>query len=988
MMTMLHSVWSGGGSAAGRRKSALALGALLALLASVLIWTAPAQAQNQSPPVAIATYSVSTDANTGVQTATLRGGASFDPGGSITVYKWEVVTETYSWLTLTPTAADSNEDVTFTVPNAALAARYGLSIDFRLTVTDNGGASAASASTTITFNLNQTPTADISVSANLEDRSSTETGVDRYTVDAVIDGPGENGNADNEWDIRENALLVLDGSGSSDANGTIKSYAWSRLYVTDDNETFGLPGASGTAKTHSTDDANTANTVETLENLPADDSANSPYYAYYTLTVTDNDDTPSQPAIVKLVIHDQPATPVASLFATTDTDVAAAKAKLTDSDAANNAEAYGSLQQSTFPSDTPRFVVSPDTTINLDADATDADGGNISYAWTGAKQDSDSAKTDQAALKVEDGTEDGTVLTVTVAATDNTGLTGTASIEFLVVDGNNRPTAATGARVDGQVGRDGGRLQNLPRHDTDDGAKGGDDGADGNPSGRITFRGVGFDRDQSASSLIYSWTELTTVQGDVADPTVVLSDGNPFAPVDPDEAVLELEDANTDTVSFAVPEVTTGESVRVPLSFTVVDQYGVSASAVIVVKITGVDSAPVADAGPTGADAIVDPGEFVRLTGAGSSDPDKGDKIGSYSWTLTGVSTTPATTEVRKSVADQVLEDLKDYIAQDTDNDGDLEYPQVLTNPTDAYPYFYAPKVATGIANVQLTFTLEVTDSVGTADTDSDSDSVIITVANNFYDGDITGPNFCTNSSFGGPSTYAFDSTGDGIADTCSLRTTRRATVARQNALNTLVALDSTIEVAGLDASKNPAKSHASFEVLMLGRDGVDADTSTTPTTPAVASVDATCDSAPKNLGDSEADLAADDCSTKNVSDPPPPVDPAKAAEFFSGTITGPDYCTNLSLGGPRTYAFDSDGDGVADVCSLPYTRREAVARQNALEKLDQHPQYAAALANACAALGTTDFGDGEAALATDECNPEVAQPARGSALPTPTPTG
>ena len=53
---------------------------------------------------------------------------------------------------------------------------------------------------------------------------------------------------------------------------------------------------------------------------------------------------------------------------------------------------------------------------------------------------------------------------------------------------------------------------------------------------------------------------------------------------------------------------------------------------------------------------------------------------------------------------------------------------------------------------------------------------------------------------------------------------------------------------------------------------------------------------------------------------------------FYSGpVIDGPYFCTNHSLGGPRTYAFDSDGNGVADICSLPYTRREAVARQNAL---------------------------------------------------------
>ena len=27
-----------------------------------------------------------------------------------------------------------------------------------------------------------------------------------------------------------------------------------------------------------------------------------------------------------------------------------------------------------------------------------------------------------------------------------------------------------------------------------------------------------------------------------------------------------------------------------------------------------------------------------------------------------------------------------------------------------------------------------------------------------------------------------------------------------------------------------------------------------------------------------------------------------------------------MSLGGPTTYPFDSNGDGAADVCSLPYT--------------------------------------------------------------------
>ena len=42
----------------------------------------------------------------------------------------------------------------------------------------------------------------------------------------------------------------------------------------------------------------------------------------------------------------------------------------------------------------------------------------------------------------------------------------------------------------------------------------------------------------------------------------------------------------------------------------------------------------------------------------------------------------------------------------------------------------------------------------------------------------------------------------------------------------------------------------------------------------------------------------------------------------------------NRSLGGLTTYPFDSNGDGVADTCSLPRTRRAAIARQQTLEIL------------------------------------------------------
>ena len=231
--------------------------------------------------------------------------------------------------------------------------------------------------------------------------------------------------------------------------------------------------------------------------------------------------------------------------------------------------------------------------------------------------------------------------------------------------------------------------------------------------------------------------------------------------------------------------------------------------------------------------------------------------------------------------------------------------------------------------------------------------------------------------SLGGPRTYAFDSDLDGVADVCSLRTTRRATVARQNALESLAAL-------------NPEtfKDHLHGKAAVIDdNDTPDNDNDDTVTAAAIASQ---CAAAPTNLGDDAADLAADSCgrvgtATRAVSAPPRPVDPVKADEFFSGVIDGPHYCANLSLGGPVTYALDSDGDGVADTCSLPYTKREAVARQNALEQgFGAHAQYNQALRAACAALGTTPFeGDSPTDLAKDECSRPPTGAGQGTALPT-----
>ena len=111
------------------------------------------------------------------------------------------------------------------------------------------------------------------------------------------------------------------------------------------------------------------------------------------------------------------------------------------------------------------------------------------------------------------------------------------------------------------------------------------------------------------------------------------------------------------------------------------------------------------------------------------------------------------------------------------------------------------------------------------------------------------------------------------------------------------------------------------------------------------------------------------------------------AGDFFSGYITGPDWCTNHSLGGPRTYAHDSQPkDGVADVCSLPYTRREAIARQSALitlASLDSEG-FLAQVRLACRQL-TGSYDDGPADLASDVCaSGQLSEPPAPLAEPRP----
>ena len=226
-----------------------------------------------------------------------------------------------------------------------------------------------------------------------------------------------------------------------------------------------------------------------------------------------------------------------------------------------------------------------------------------------------------------------------------------------------------------------------------------------------------------------------------------------------------------------------------------------------------------------------------------------------------------------------------------------------------------------------------------------------------FYSGVIDGPDFCFNRSLGGPTTYAHDSDGDGIADICSLPRTRREAAARQQALE---------RMARLLRFREDFNAHLAEECL----------------------------SVPETLGEPDKE-PADECqqyrerSANAPADTDSPLQPVSATPtppngngrspdeagdglFYSGVINSPDFCFNHSLGGPTTYAHDSDGDGIADICSLPRTRREAAARQQALERLAlEHPDAFSLLFEVACTEGPKTLGEPEKE-AVDQCQPHI----------------
>ena len=839
-------------------KRALAAIAAAALFITVLATTPATNAQENLPPNADAgqdaVYAV------GPVVRTLSGNRSFDIEDDFSelTFQWEVVTPAYSWLPLTSTSSPPGLQTTFIGPSQSEVNRYGAAITFRLTVTDSQGATGTD---TVTVRFEGAPTAEIVVTAGLLDPDATDTDGDgfiedheRYTINAVLTRPGQGGNNAIEWDVKEGSRLTLRGVGSTASGGTndrTLRYRWQKASAVPNRAEFNVPGSQANSQSFSII-------------LPGNFESNRGAILHYNLTVTSASGLQTLKT-VRINVVDQPQTPEVTL-------------KL-----ANTLQRVQDANALDPDADTLRYVVTPGTSVQLIATATDGDAGQartLTYAWSGSGVTPASSQArgtlSRATFTAPSTAIQGQTFTVTVTATDTSNRTGRDQIVFVVA--NNNPPVAT-APSD-QVAED------APRGDT------------GNQN-NVVLTGTGTDSD--GDLLAYRWAQVN-------------SDGEPLK-----KPTVTLMNANTATVSFTPPRLGARDVREIHLAFTVIDQWGVGDTDIVKVTVLGRNRRPNADAGPN---QVVGPGVRVSLDGTASSDPNINAAL-TWSWKYTKLETVPTLRQRPPDAFDRRA--LSGFIPSGDDYT-DYSALSPLTGAIFSRPYFDAPNLG-GYTSISLTFELTVTDSSRA----SDLDTVTITVTGRFFSGIVTGPDFCTNLSLGGARTYAFDSDRDGVADVCSLPTTRRESVARQNALETLASLHL-----------------ATFR----------------------ARVQEACVSLTGNFGDSPADLANDACATRRVVGPPPPVDPTVATQFFSGVISGSDFCTNLSLGGARTYAFDSDRDGVADTCSLPTTRREAVARQNALESFTTPAsEFNNALALACRELaGTTFVGDSAADLADDAC--------------------
>ena len=580
-----------------------------------------------NPPIANAGANQSVNEGT---TAQLDGSASSDSETSNLAYSWQQVDSSGYSITLND---DNTATPSFTTPEVTA----DTDLIFQLTVTDSLSKSS-DANVTITVIYNNPPTADAGSGA-------------------IVD---------------ENQFIELDGSGSSDPEGSSLDYLWQQ--VDDSGFTITLSDDAVAQPTFTTP------YVETTTDLS------------FQLTVTDAGSKSSSDTISFRILYNHPPNANAGtdqkvnegdsvqLSASASSDIEDEDTSLTYSWQQVDSSGY-TITLSDANTANPSFnapEVAADTDLIFQLTVTDSLGkssdANVTISITynspptanaGSNQEVDEGAIVQLSGSASSDLEDSsltyswqqvdssghtitlsdanianptftapnpvadTALTFNLKVTDSLGKTDQDAVVITVLY-NNPPTANAGANAQVNEG-DSIQLDASASSDSED------------------------------SSLTYSWQQ-----------------------VDSSGYTISLSGADTATPSFTAPEVAADTDLIFQL--TVTDSLGKSSDANVTITVI-YNTPPTATAG---ANQSVNESQVVQLDGSASSDFEDQDSSLAYSW-------------------------------QQSDSSG---YTIILSDANSATPSFTAPEVP---ADTDLTFQLTVTDSLGK----SDQDTVTITVLNN-----------------------------------------------------------------------------------------------------------------------------------------------------------------------------------------------------------------------------------------------------------------